>query len=151
MFLNCDLIVSYKSSLTVLCRMSVTVRLSAPAPAPPALDIKRRVMHYSLREYWMVSVLTTQHIQWYNSLFSLISLKTNLFCYHITQGTLRASLLWFITMYLRRSWLKWLVRRWPICCQIKVLNIVRTPAFSVNWRKRWVTWASVALAYLTPH
>lgn len=151
MVLQCDLMVSYKSSLTVLFRMSVTVRLNARAAAPPALDIKRRVMHYSLREYWTVSVLTALHIRWYNNVFSLISLKTNMFCYFITQGTLRASLLWFITMYLRRSWLKWLVRRWPICCQTKVLNIVRMPAFSVNWRKRWVTWASVALVYLTPH
>ncbi len=59
--------------------MSVIVRLSARAAAPPALDIKRRVMHYSLREHWTVSVLTAQHIRWYNCLFSLISLKTNIF------------------------------------------------------------------------
>lgn len=84
MFLKCDLIVSYKSSLTVLCRMNVTVRLSAPAPVPPALDIKRRVMHYSLREYWTVSVLTTQHIRWYNSLFSLISQKISFLLSHYT-------------------------------------------------------------------
>lgn len=55
--------VSSKSSLSVLFRMSVTVRLSVPAPAPPALDIKRRVRHYSPREYWTVSGLTAQNIQ----------------------------------------------------------------------------------------